>query len=64
MSVGTLARYTPISGPRVSVKVVASGRDAFGPLYVLEATATPKGKAYIKGERFVVSLDSLALTVR
>ena len=64
MSVGTLARYAPISGPRVSVKVVAVGRDAHGPLYVLEATATPKGKAYVKGERFVASLGTPALSVR
>ena len=64
MSVGTLARYTPITGPRVSVRVVATGRDQYGPVYVLETTATPKGRAYVKGERFTVDRASVALCAR
>ena len=64
MTQGTLARYTPISGPRVPVKVVASGRDQYGPVYVLTVTSRPTGSAYRKGETIVVNTASTALTVR
>lgn len=64
MSVGTLARYTPISGPRVPVKVSHIGRDAFGPVMVLSVTSRPTGSAYRKGEAIVVSLGTPALSVR
>jgi hypothetical protein len=64
MSVGTLARYTPISGPRIPVKVLASGVDKFGPLTLVQVTSRPTGSAYRKGEILVVSLGSPALTVR
>lgn len=64
MSVGTLTRYTPISGPRIPAKVVGVGRDKFGPVVVLRVTSRPTGSGYRKGDTLVVSADSAALSVR
>lgn len=64
MTHGTLARYAPITGPKVPVKVLATGRDQYGPVYVLTVTSRPTGSAYRKGERIVVGTSSEALTVR
>jgi len=64
MSVGTLTRYTPISGPRVPARVSHIGRDKFGPVLVLQVTSRPTGSRYRKGDVIVVSADSSALAVR
>jgi hypothetical protein len=53
-----LVSYVTISGETVKGKIIAAGRDKFGPLYVVKVT-TGDVKAYAKGSTFAVSAENL-----
>jgi len=52
-----LVSYVTISGETVKGKIIAAGRDKFGPLYVVKVT-TGNVKAYAKGSTFAVSAEN------
>jgi len=52
-----LVSYTTISGETVKGKIIAAGRDKYGPLYVVKVT-TADVRAYAKGSTFAVSAEN------
>lgn len=64
MSAGTLARYTPIYGPRVPVKVIGKGTDRYGAVIIVRVTSKPTGSPYRKGETLTLTLGTDALSAR